>query len=420
MFFFKVKSLLGYNLPAILGSMKKYHSRHNIALLWSAQLVSGMGDAIYQIALMWLVLDLTGSPAIAGLVAMSAYLPAMIFGLYAGVLSDRHSRMRLMILSNISQSLTVALIPVLLFWGVWDVKIIGLLAFIRASFGTLFPPAFNSFIPTIVAEKELIKVNSMLSISGQMAYFFGPALAGILLGLINLNYLFVFDALSFLIGIVFLLMVVKPVAENSAEELHHPWTELKSGLKYVYTHHSLGFLIFLTTVNNLFIMGPAIVGTPILVKQALGGTVTEYAFIEAGLALGMLIGSVFVFRMGNSFKNGRILALGMVIDGLTYSIFYFADSVQTVFILIMIHGIGIPMITIPRTAIIQKYSPNKFHGRLFSMVHLAVVGMTAISSAFVGIIAEFVDIRIIFLFIGIIAAVCGIIGFLSSRIQALE
>lgn len=400
--------------------MKKYNTRNNLVLLWLAQLVSGMGDAIYQIALMWLVLELTGSSAIAGLVAMSAYLPAVIFGLYAGVLSDRHSRMVLMIFSNISQSLTVALIPVLLFWGIDDIKIIGLLAFIRASFGALFPPAFNSFIPTLFKEKQLIKVNSVLSTSGQMAYFFGPALAGILLGLIHLNYLFVFDALSFLVGVVFLLWVTKPVQKNTSEKRHNPWAELKSGLKYVSKHRSLGFLIRLTTINNLFIMGPAIVGIPLLVKRALGGTVTEYAFIEAGLALGMLTGSVFVFKLGYKFKNGWLLALGMIVDGLTYSIFYFADSVMTLFVLVVIHGMGIPLITIPRTAIIQKYSPNKFHGRLFSMVHLAVVGMTAISSALVGIMAEFIGIRLIFLCIGIMAAACGFIGLFSSRIQALE
>ncbi len=392
----------------------------DIGILWLAQLVSGMGDAIYQIALMWLVLDLTGSTTITGLVAMSAYLPAMLFGLYAGVLSDRHNRMGLMILSNASQALTVGMVPILIFWGVQDARIIGGLAFLRASFGTLFPPAFNSYIPTIVPKENLVRVNSVLTTSGQMAYFFGPAFAGILLGLIHLNYLFVFDAVSFLIGIALLLFVSKSPITSKKEELSHPWVELKSGLKYVFTHSSLGILITLTTVNNLFIMGPAIVGTPILVKQALGGSATEYAFIEAGLALGMLMGSVLVFRFGARFKNGWMLSFGMVIDGLTYSIFYFADSVLMVFVLIIIHGIGIPMITVPRTAIIQHTSPNKYHGRLFSMVHLAVVGMTALSSALVGIMANWVEIRFIFLIIGVSAAICGLIGFLSSRIQRLE
>ena len=68
--------------------MKK-DQNHNLALLWSAQAISQAGDAIYQLALIWLVLDMTNSSVITGIVAMSAYLPALIFGLYADRLYRR-------------------------------------------------------------------------------------------------------------------------------------------------------------------------------------------------------------------------------------------------------------------------------------------------------------------------------------------
>jgi len=394
--------------------------KKNISLLWAAQLTSGIGDAVYQVALMWLVLDLTGSPTITGLVAMSIYLPALTFGLYAGVLSDRIDRQSLMVFSNFSQALTVILIPLLLFLGYRDVLLIGILAFIRSCFGTLFPPAFNSFIPIIVPKAELIHVNSILVTAGQLAYFMGPALVGILLGLINLNYLFILDGFSFLAAIVFLLLIIKPAVPRKMNQSHLPWKELKQGVKYIFAHESLSFLFYLTFINNFFIMGPAIVGVPILVKGTLNGSAADYAFIEAGLGLGMLIGSMLLIKFGKYIPKGRLLSLGMVIDGFTYSVFYFAGSASTVFILMIIHGLGIPMITVPRTAIIQKYAQNKFHGRIFSMVHLAVVGMTALSSAAIGIWADILEIRIIFLIIGLLAASCGIIGFLSKRIQKLK
>lgn len=393
--------------------------RKNISLLWAAQLTSGIGDAVYQVALMWLVLDLTGSPAITGLVAMSVYLPALIFGLYAGVLSDRYNRQALMILANISQAVTVMLIPLFLYLGYENVIFIGLLAFLRSCFSTLFPPAFNSFIPTIVPKAKLVQVNSILVTAGQLAYFMGPAIVGILLGLINLNYLFVIDGLSFLAAIGLLLLIIKPAERQKSRQNNEPWQELKQGLKYIFSHESLGFMFSLTFLNNLFIMGPAIVGVPILVKITLEGSVANYAFIESGLGLGMLLGSLLLLKFGKNLPKGRILALGMVVDGLTYSVFYFADSIRAVFMLMVIHGIGIPMITVPRTAIIQKYAKNKYHGRLFSMIHLAVVGMTALSSAAVGILGNRWDMRIIFLNIGLLAAGCGITAFFSRRIQKL-
>ena len=78
----------------------KHTQKKNLILLWLAQAISQAGDAIYQLALLWLVLDMTHSTVITGIIAMSAYLPALIFGLYAGVFSDRMNRFKLMLFSN--------------------------------------------------------------------------------------------------------------------------------------------------------------------------------------------------------------------------------------------------------------------------------------------------------------------------------
>lgn len=382
-------------------------------------MISTAGDAIYHLALIWLILDVTGSPAITGLVAMSTYLPAMLFSLYAGVLSDRMHRMALMIFSNLSQALTVLLIPILLYVNHEATIIIGILAFIRAAFGTLFPSAFNAFLPTIVDRDSLVRVNSVMATSQQFAWLIGPAFAGLLLGFISLEMLFIVDGLSFVIATV-LLMFVRYSKEPLPKKEHSAMNDLLEGSRYLWDHPFIGYFIGLTVINNLFIMGPAIVGTPILVKEVLGGTVSDYAYVEACLALGMLIGSVFVYYLRNRIKPGLLLLIGMILDGVTYSIFYWADSIHFVMVFIILHAIGIPMITVSRTAIIQRHTPNNVHGRLFSMVHIAVVGMTALSSALVGVIANSVDVRVIFFWIGIGAALCGMIGLLNKEIRRAD
>lgn len=391
----------------------------NITILWLAQLISYMGDAVYQIALIWLIFDITGSPVITGLVAMSAYLPAMFFGLLGGVFADKYDRLRIMHIANVSQSLTVIVIPITLYYGVADAMLIGLLAFVRTSFGTLFPPALNAFIPEVVEKDSLTKVNSINATSMQLAYLLAPAFAGILLGIISISKLFIFDALSFLIATMLLLFIVKkrkPHHQDSHATLKH----LKSGLKYIIQHRSIGYLILLTILNNIFIMGPAIVGMPILVKSILGGTASDFAFVEAGMAGGMLVGSWLVYKLSHRFNNGLLLLIGLLWDGLTYTFFYWVPSIPIAIVIIIIHGVGIPVITITRTAIIQRNTPNEFHGRLFSMVHLAVVGMTALSSALVGILASLIPVPTVFLIFGIGAFVSGLIGLMSSRLRKLN
>jgi len=253
-----------------------------------------------------------------------------------------------------------------------------------------------------------------------LAYLIGPLAAGLILSVVSIQYLFVIDSTSFIIAIFILLFIIHPTKLKTSVEQFSSIKEIFSGIRFVKKNKPLGLLFILTIINNFFIMGMAFIGMLILVKDALGGTASQYAFVEAGLALGMLVGSVFVYRVGNRINIGKLLLIGMILDGVTYSIMYFAGSVNFVFIFIVIHAIGIPMITISRTAIIQKHSPNEYHGRLFSLVHLSVVGVTALASAAIGITANYIDIKIIFLFIGIGAALCGVVGFMNKELREVD
>ena len=150
------------------------YQKRNISLLWLAQIISSAGDAIYQIALFWLVLDITGSSTTTGLIAMAAFLPAMVFGLYAGVITDKYNRKLIMIFSNLSQALTVIIIPIILYFDYHNIFLTGILALVRASFSTFFPPALNALVPMITSKDRFIKVNSILATSSQLAYLIGP------------------------------------------------------------------------------------------------------------------------------------------------------------------------------------------------------------------------------------------------------
>lgn len=389
--------------------MENLPQKKNLSLLWLAQAISQAGDSIYQLALLWLVLDLTNSPVITGLIAMSAYLPALLFGLYAGVFSDRMNRFRLMIFANGGQALTVIMIPLFLWYGHENVWVICGLAFLRSCFNTFFQPAFQSFIPMLFPAGHLMKINAILATSGQIAWMMGPFFAGVLLTLVSLPNLFLVDAGSFLLAIGFLFLIHQPQHPKQPEE-HSHWHELKRGLSYLYGQKPIFWMIVITFINNLFIMGPAIVGLPILVKIALEGTASDFAFTEGCMAAGSLVGSFIVAKLHGRFNNGTIWAIGLILDGITYSFIFWVQSVEMAMVMIFFHGIGIPLIMVSRTSIVQIHTPNKFHGRLFSMVHLGVVGTTAISSGLVGIITSVISVKLLFFGIGCGAALCGVIG----------
>jgi len=388
----------------------------NLVLLWIGHVISHAGDAIYQIALPWLVLELTGSKTTTSLVALCAYLPAVFFSLLAGVWVDRFDRRRMMMFSDLARMAAILLLVGYLMAGGVSPLIIGLAAFTVASFATLFYPARDALVPDLVDSRRLTSANAFISTSGQFAHLAGPVLAGVLVVWVGLTHLFTIDALTFFASLISLSLILPRHSGPHTTEMHSatPLDDLRAGLRFVWEQRSLGGLILLTALNNLFIMGPAIVGMPIFVREVLEMGFGAFAAIEALMAAGMLIGSVVVWRMGPQVNPSKVLFLGMILDGLTYCLLFFVDTYLQTKVLILIHGIGIPMIMISRTTIIQLATPQHYRGRVFSMVNLSVVGLTALSAALVGPLAEVIPIAAIFLGIGLGAAACGVIGF-SSR-----
>ncbi|UCH10407.1 MAG: MFS transporter [Fidelibacterota bacterium] len=391
--------------------------RHrNLLLLWTGHVISHAGDAIYQLALPWLVLELTGSKTITSLVALSAYLPAVIFSLLAGVVVDRFDRRGVMIFSDGTRMLVVLLLVAFLLQGGTSPVIVGVLAFTVASFATLFYPARDALIPDLVPPTQLTTTNAFISTSGQFAHLAGPLLAGLLVAWVGLTHLFTIDALSFAASLMCLALIrLKDKDQDRFKQLDRGHlSDLLAGLQYVWKERPLGLFLLLTALNNLFIMGPAIIGMPIFVREVLELEFRAFAIIEAFMAGGMLVGSFLLWRYAAPFNPALVLFVGMILDGLTYSLLFVSATYAQTKALIFIHGIGIPMITVSRTTLIQTVVPSHFRGRIFSMVNMSVIGLTALSAALVGPIAEVVPIEVVFLSIGIGAAACGAIG-LSHR-----
>ena len=382
----------------------------NFGFLWAGHLIYHAGDAIYMIALPWLMLELTGSKILTSHVAMAAYLPAVLFGLVAGVLIDRYNRKWIMIFSDILRFLLVAIVPLALIFDFITPMLIGVITFLLSTFATFFYPARDSLIPYIVTPEELPAANSAISISGQMSHLMGPLFAGLGISFFGLTHLFTADAISFLFSIVLISFIVIPFKKNRSYKHSTKFQGIIEGLRYVYGHKGLRLLLLLTFINNIFIMGPAIIGIPVFVREILSADFGVYAQLETSMAAGMIIGSIIFWKAVKRINPISILLFGIVMDGITYTFLYFVNSSFLATLILLIHGIGIPLITVSRTTIIQAVVPDEFRGRLFSMIYMAVMGTTALSIGLTGVILENMEADILFLIIGLCAASTVFIG----------
>ena len=394
----------------------------NVMFLWSGQVLSQAGDSVYMIALMWLMLDLTGSKALTGLAAMSAYLPTLLFGLLAGVAADRYNRRAIMAIADLVRAGLVMVIPLAAYAGLLEggrgALVLGLVTFAVACVSTLFNPARDALIPDIAPKGRLTLVNGLIQTSWQLAMFIGPLMAGLVLPFIDLIDLFHFDAATFLLSMCFILLLpaaagrVRRAAEAAAG------SQILAGLRAAWSDRRLRGLVVITAVYNFFLMGMPFVATPVYVREVLDGRPETYAYLQAVYAGGMLPGIAIAHWLSRRVRLGRLILVGIILDGLTYMPFFLIKSVPTALVFMGLHSVVIPIILVPRTTLVQRLADREMWGRVFAILNVCVVGFSALSSGFVGVVAEFVSAPVIFLVFGGLVALVGALGFLDRDLRS--
>lgn len=403
--------------------LSRYWVGRNVSFLWVGQVLSQAGDSVYMIALMWLMLELTGSAALTGLAAMSAYLPTLLFGLMAGVVADRFNRRTVMALSDLIRAALVLSIPVLAWWGKIQggqgALILGVVTFLVACVSTLFNPARDSLIPDLVAPNRLTLANGLIQTSWQLAMFVGPLLAGLLIPLMGLMWLFTFDSATFALSMMFILLLPHAAGrvQGASSRGSSSVARVVDGLKHVWSDRRLRGLIWITASYNLFLMGLPFVGTPVFVREVLDGRPETYAWLQAVYAGGMLPGIAVAHWLSRRVRAGTLVLVGIILDGITFTPLFFVDTVGAALVAMGIHSVVIPLILVPRTTIVQTLAPRKLWGRVFAILNVSIVGFSALSSALVGVVAEVMHIRWIFLVFGSVSALVGVLGFLDRSFR---
>ena len=402
-----------------------------LILLASGQLASRLGDVTFHIGLLWLALELTGSKRLTGFVAMMEYLPILLFGLIAGVLVDRLDRRRVMLGASLFRAVLMLAIPLADRAGQLGIPVCAAAAFSLALATSLFTPARDALIPTLVGPTERVRANALVQGSDQFAWFLGPLLAAGLLTLAGAVQLFIGSALLFLASFILIRIMGAPATTPTgngpaARSGGGPatggraWTEARVGLAFAWRRRELRWLLVLSAVNNFFIMGPAIVGMPVYINADLKLSGSYYGAIEAVLACGMMLSSWLIVRKLPRVGKGPMWLWGLILDGLTYAPFLLAPGFRWLVPMIFAHALFIPWIIIYRVTIVQDLVPGEMQGRVFSLVGMSVVGMTALSCGVTGLLLGFVPTHLLFGSWGILGMLCGAVGWAIPSLRRMR
>ena len=201
--------------------------RHrDFALLWVGQAVSLLGDGIYLVAIAWLVYDISNTPSALGIVGLGWTLPQVAALLFAGVLTDRFERRRLLVIADLLRVVAVGGIAALALSDsatLWHVVILVVIY----GFGeALFQPAFTAIVPSVVPQEEILQASALRELMEPIgARFAGPALGGLLIAVAGVGTAFVVDASTFAVSAVAVSLISRrpaPATESRSRGRRPP------------------------------------------------------------------------------------------------------------------------------------------------------------------------------------------------------
>ena len=296
--------------------------QRNFLLLWSGQTVSEMGSAVTQLALpLTAVVVLQAGTFEVGLLTSAATLAFALIALPAGALVDRYAKQRLMIWCDVGRMLIIGSVPVAAAIGALTMGQLYAVAVTAGVCTVFFDVSYQSYLPVLVATRDLVDGNGKLGATQSFAQVTGPGLGGGLVGLIGAARALAADSISYAVSVASLLAIRAPeeTPEAPAPEAPAPRQKLRrditEGLSFVLRHPILRKIVACTGTANLF-SGIAAAVEIIFLIRVLHVPPADTGLLIAVASLGGVAGGVLSGRLSRLFGSARIIWVSMLVFGL--------------------------------------------------------------------------------------------------------
>ena len=367
--------------------------RHrNYRLFWGGQLVSLAGTWMQSIAQAWLITELTPDPVWLGVVAAAQFTPVLILGLFGGVIADVLPKRQMLIATQAALMGLAALQALLVATGAISIPLLLLLAVALGSVNAIDMPVRQSFFSEMVPVDEVGRAVAFNSAMFNGARVIGPAIGGVLIGVIGVAGCFAVNALSFLAVLVALLLM-REVELHPAPRGARPRsaravaTSLAEGLRYVRNTPIIALCVFVIGVISGVAMNFNVIIPP-LARLTLQIGAPGLGALMAAVGFGSLAGALTVAALREPRRSmivigGALLGVFSVAAGAAAS----SDSVLAVpLTALALFGAGFGAISMAATAnaSIQTTTPPALRGRVMSVYTTVFAGSTPIGGLATG------------------------------------
>jgi len=390
-----------------------FHSlRHrNFRLYFIGQTISNSGNWLTNVALVLLVLSLTGSGFDVGLLAACQFGPILVLSAWAGALADRSDKRRFLLVTQsleMAQSVGLAVLAFMPHPPLFGLYALALAGGVLLAFDN---PLRRSFVSEMVPTDDIPNAVVLYSTVVNVARIFGPALAGLLTATVGYGWCFSVDAASYL-AVLFCLYIMRPSELHRRPRQPRQKGEVRAGLRYVVAMPSLWIsFVMLAAIGTLSYNFT--VTLPLFVTDGLDSTGTVFTVLYSIYSAGAVVSGLIVAHR-NLVRMVHIIA-GAAALGATMLVLAVAPTVGIAVPAVFLVGMASILYLTATTAIVQVEGRADMHGRVLSLQTVLVAGTTPIGAPFLGWLADALGGRAPIVLGGVVALVAATFGAVASR-----
>ena len=384
----------------------------NYRLFVAGQGISLVGTWMQQVAMSWLVYRLTGSALLLGVMGFTSQIPTFLLAPVAGVLADRGSRRRLLLVTQSCAMFQAAILAAVVLAGVVQVWQIVVLSLFLGTVNAFDIPIRQSFVVEMVATREdlgnAIALNSSL-VNG--ARLVGPALAGLLVAAVGEGVCFLLNSISYLAVIVALAAMRLASHSGHPPQRQHLLHDLRDGLAYAFGFGPIRSILLLVMVISVMGM-PYSVLAPLFAREVLHGGVHTFGFLMTAAGCGALAGTLYLASRPSVLGLGRVIVVATLLFGAGITAFALSERLILSLLSLVVAGFGAITVVASCNTVLQTILEEEKRGRVVSLFAVAFIGMTPFGSLGAGMMATAVGPRAALLMGG---AACLAAGLLFAR-----
>lgn len=352
---------------------------------WIGLFLSNIGTWMQVVAQGWLVLRLSNSALVLGLVGFAGSIPTLLFAPLAGVAADRADRRKLLIATQSLQMLCAFTLAAAVGWKFVTVPLVAAVAIVNGLANAFTMPSHQSLFLDLVGREDLMNAISLNSMQFNLSRVLGPMVAGFTIAAFGETGCFLLNAVSYL-AVIAALAVLPPLRKRASRS-HGAWIDMRIGLRFARRRPLIVPLLAIAAALAIF-GTPAVTLAPLFARRLLHVGPPGLGGMLSAVGLGAAASALALARLGDFRMKGR--AVMVAASGFALSLLGLGLSRSYPLSLAFLALLGASMSSSASiiNTLLQTSSPDRLRGRVISLYALAWLGLVPLGNLQAGAVAE--------------------------------